>query len=337
MRGAIEAAKVFGDSELLGLAGTWWTSFGMMPWSDANEALQVAEDLTTAKNNTDVLWGACLVFWSCGRRDKLETVGRTIKQLAAASGYVRHVMHSHLVDLILALLDGRLEEAIELLERDLAWRQEVGLPDDLGIGAFFGFWALEHLNGIQNNPESIVRKAVLQGVNVPVFRRLPMAPAHLGQVDEANQRLDRMLKARPNLVSKDDTTSLMMDAGYLESAILIRHRRAAELLVQRFANGTVVMSLACIHRMLGGAGALLERYDEARQHYQEAVRVCTEMSFRPELALSRLELAELLLDHYPAEKKDALEHLDFAIKEFREMKMQPSLERALRRKEILKA
>jgi len=32
-----------------------------------------------------------------------------------------------------------------------------------------------------------------------------------------------------------------------------------------------------------------------------------------------------------------LEHLDFATKEFREMKMQPSLERALRRKEILKA
>ncbi|HEY96173.1 MAG TPA: hypothetical protein G4O15_14690, partial [Dehalococcoidia bacterium] len=59
--------------------------------------------------------------------------------------------------------------------------------------------------------------------------------------------------------------------------------------------------------------------------------------FRPDLALSRLELAELLLDHYPDEKAEAIEHLDFAIKEFREMKMQPSLERALRRKDILKA
>ena len=61
------------------------------------------------------------------------------------------------------------------------------------------------------------------------------------------------------------------------------------------------------------------------------------MRFRPELALTRLQLAELLLDHYPAEKKDAIGDLDFAIKEFREMKMQPSLERALRRKDILKA
>ena len=29
------------------------------------------------------------------------------------------------------------------------------------------------------------------------------------------------------------------------------------------------------------------RYDEARQHYQEATRVCTDLSFRPELALTR--------------------------------------------------
>jgi hypothetical protein len=36
-------------------------------------------------------------------------------------------------------------------------------------------------------------------------------------------------------------------------------------------------------------------------------------------------------------QKEALERLDFAINESREMKMQPSLERALRHKDILKA
>jgi tetratricopeptide (TPR) repeat protein len=78
----------------------------------------------------------------------------------------------------------------------------------------------------------------------------------------------------------------------------------------------------------------LGRHDEARKYYQEAIKVCTEMRFRPELALTRLQLAELLLEHYPKEKKEALEHLDFAIKEFQDMKMQPSLERALRHKDI---
>ena len=61
------------------------------------------------------------------------------------------------------------------------------------------------------------------------------------------------------------------------------------------------------------------------------------MRFWTEVALTRLQLAELLLDHYPEERAEALEHLDFAIGEFRDMKMQPSLERALRRKDILKA
>jgi hypothetical protein len=60
------------------------------------------------------------------------------------------------------------------------------------------------------------------------------------------------------------------------------------------------------------------------------------MRFRPELALSRFQLAELLLDHYPDEKAEAINHLDFAVKEFREMKMQPSLEKALKRKEMPK-
>ena len=47
------------------------------------------------------------------------------------------------------------------------------------------------------------------------------------------------------------------------------------------------------------------------------------MRFCPEaeVAFTQLQLAELLLEHYPNEKSDALEHLDFAVNEFREMKM----------------
>ncbi len=59
--------------------------------------------------------------------------------------------------------------------------------------------------------------------------------------------------------------------------------------------------------------------------------------FRPEIALTRLHLVELLLAHYPDEQAQALTHLDFAIAGFREMKMQPALARALRHKDILRA
>jgi len=49
---------------------------------------------------------------------------------------------------------------------------------------------------------------------------------------------------------------------------------------------------------MGRAAALLGRYDEARNHYQEAIRIYTEMRFRLEQALTRLLLAELVLEHY---------------------------------------
>jgi hypothetical protein len=42
-------------------------------------------------------------------------------------------------------------------------------------------------------------------------------------------------------------------------------------------------------------------------------------------------------DAGPAERSEALAYLDFAIEEFRAMKMQPYLERALGHKELLKA
>ena len=56
------------------------------------------------------------------------------------------------------------------------------------------------------------------------------------------------------------------------------------------------------------------RYDEARAYYQKALKVATDMRFRPEIALTRLQLTELLLEHYPDEKSKALEHLGLASK-----------------------
>ena len=66
---------------------------------------------------------------------------------------------------------------------------------------------------------------------------------------------------------------------------------------------------------------------------RQALEACDRLRFRPESALTRLQLAELLLDHYQDEPGEATEHLDSAIREFREMKMQPPLERALARQQ----
>jgi hypothetical protein len=48
-------------------------------------------------------------------------------------------------------------------------------------------------------------------------------------------------------------------------------------------------------------------------------------------------MAELLLNQYEEERDATIEHLDFAIAEFREIKMQPSLEHAQRHRGLLNA
>jgi len=159
--------------------------------------------------------------------------------------------------------------------------------------------------------------------------------AHLpGQHAEASEILERWVVARPGIGSTDDEVPAYADMLLLQAALRIEYRLPLNCCCAAFSGcilrTTGAYFTTCIQRHLGAAAALLGRLDEARKYYDEALKVCTDMRFRPELALTRLQLAELLLEHYPEEKADALEYLDFAIKEFREMKMQPSLDRALK-------
>jgi tetratricopeptide (TPR) repeat protein len=164
---------------------------------------------------------------------------------------------------------------------------------------------------------------------------------HLGRYAEVAEMLERLVVARPGIASAEDETMVCVDITSLEAAVLAGHRQAAELLLPRLASTSRLTSglwiTTCAGRHMGAAAALLGRPDEARKYYQKAIKDCTEMKFRPELALTQLQLAELLLEHYRDEKREALGHLDLAITEFQDMKMQPSLERALRHKEIQNA
>ncbi|TLN17043.1 hypothetical protein FDZ71_06525 [bacterium] len=165
--------------------------------------------------------------------------------------------------------------------------------------------------------------------------------AHLGRENEVTEILEKLVATYPSVGTQKDESVAWDPVSVLEAAVMVKNKKIAALLLDRLGDNTLATTgigwLTCPARHYGAAAALLGRADEARKHYSRAIKVATDMRFRPELALTRLQLAELLLEHYPKERAEALEHLDFAIKEFREMKMQPSLERALRHKEILKA
>jgi tetratricopeptide (TPR) repeat protein len=342
LKQAVDLARTIDDQYSLWLA-TAFLLWNLRAPQYTQQRMRAAEELWAGShaglsvNTTWALFWTGDVLLSVGRRQLAEEVWGEVRGLSARTGHPNPRLVSALADLVLAVMEGRLENAVDMAESIRVGAEEAGMLSMSYSFANPGFRAKLYLG----ESLEVIEGKMLRGVP-ELESTLPcLLMAYLIRKEEVSEILEERVVKRPGIGTAEDETIMHVDTLFLEASVLVGHRQAAELLLNRFkdtglcTNGLFLPT--CIPRHLGGAAALLERYDEARNYYSEAIKVCTEMPFRPELALTRLQLAELLLEHYPDEKKEALEHLDFAIKEFREMKMQPSLERALRHKNILKA
>jgi len=341
MSRGLDLARDLGDPEVFCYVAGMMLSYATAP-QRAGERLHLAEEMVASScaglSLRPLAYGGTFAgpaFLDWGQRQRAEEIWHKVQELAERSGYVLLMLLSPMYVGVLAAVDGRLEEAEQTAQRILARGEELGPTEFAAFCAYAAGY----------RPWLLLGKAgeALQFVTTsyPSPSAQALCLTHLGRDTEAAGILERFVVARPGIGSAEDETSATDDIMYLEAAVLVKHREAAGLLLDRFAGSFPPFvsfgALTCTTRHLGAAAAFLGKPDEARKYYQEAIMVCTEMPFRPELALTRLQLAELLIEHYPDEKSEALEYLDFAIKESRELKMQPSLERALRHKEILKA
>ncbi|UCB42804.1 MAG: hypothetical protein JSV77_10200, partial [Dehalococcoidales bacterium] len=343
---AYNLARRLGDPTTYWLVTYWWLWRSRAPQHN-EERFRIAEELLQSPpGNLAPSWlcaawvlisSEFLVF---GQRNRAEEVWRRIEELAEHTGQVHALLITMFTKGNLAAMDGDLQETVQIARRMISFSDEAGIPE----------FALAYVPQAVLRPRSYLADAdrVLERYARPEtypssidYTLLTYSLAHLIRVSEAAEILDQYVVKRPTIGTPDDEAVMSSDIYFLEAATLIGHRPAAELLLNRLAGcsrrTTGISGITCIGRHLGAAAVLLSRPEEARKYYADALEVATDMRFRPEIALTRLQLAELLLEHYPDEKKEALEHLDFAINEFREMKMQPSLERALRHKEILGA
>jgi DNA-binding CsgD family transcriptional regulator len=90
-------------------------------------------------------------------------------------------------------------------------------------------------------------------------------------------------------------------ANLLETAVMVGDRDAAASL-ERALEGVpaVTAPISAVTRHRGAAAALLGNRIGALTHYQQALDWATRIRFRPEIALTRLAIAELLLDDHLA-------------------------------------
>jgi len=338
---ALDLARRLDDPATLWAVAPFWMLHAQSP-QHQEEGLRLAEELEAqwrAGIRVASPWLAIHpmggIFLNWRQRQRGEEMWREYRDMAERLGRPIRLITSMSLDAILATLDGRLEDAVEITSRVQARCDELGLAEfAFTMVPMAAGRALLYLGRADEVPVTPADDPFAQSSNV-------IRLAYLGQKAEVVEILEGDVVARPGFGSTDDETLEGVDAILLEVAVLVGHHEAAKMLLRRLAGGSMraycLYYPMCIGRHLGAAAAMLGRPDDGRKYYQDALKVVTEMGFRPEVALTRLQLAELLLEHYPEEKSEALEHLDFAINEFRDMKMQPSLERALKHKEILGA
>ena len=224
---------------------------------------------------------------------------------------------------MLALLDGHLHEAVELIETSVARAEDVGRPDFARLIArrrlvlpLLYLGEPERLLGLVSGDAFNTRKP-------PQEREMLLIAAvclsQLGRFDEARRLAEPLLDRDLDEASIDELQLR------LQLAVLWEDRVAAAHLAERLAPvAHVSYTIAgCVGRLLGASWAMRGDVVRARAAFDLAVNVCERSRFRPELGLARLDLAELLLEHYPQERAAALDHLDIATAEFRAMGMQP--------------
>jgi serine/threonine protein kinase/tetratricopeptide (TPR) repeat protein len=344
---ALDLARRLGDCDMYWWTAGCWLSFAETPQHD-KERLYLAEQLADESRHGVnflvlgwVLRSIVHTFLEFGQRRRAEDTMAELRALAERSRQPNLLILSMINDSVMAIWDGRLEEAVAIRRHIMARAEELGILEFAGVWTSWLLPARVHLGNGGRALESMLRGARSFPENVASYGVILYCLTHLGRHAEVTEMSERLVVSHPRIDSAEDQPLVWLDITSLEAALMMGHRQAAERLLRRLTGSSIIttglMFTTCAGRHMGAAAVLLGRHEDARRCYQKVIKDCTQMKFRPELALTRLQLAELLLDHYPDEKQEAVEHLDFAIKEFQDMKMQPSLERALRHKEILKA
>jgi tetratricopeptide (TPR) repeat protein len=338
LRKALDEAEAVGDNSTYYVAAGWAFS-NMSSLRDLERRAQLAREIISrprdGARSADV--AGCLLtggleLLRIGQRDEAEGLWKELELIAQQTNDATSKTQAIVPPVLLAFMNGLLEDAVAQSVAVETAREQVStrtLPFRQPMTALFYLGRIEEVDeeSLSFGPTRTTRAA------------LALYYAYSGRFAEAKD----ITKTFEGISSAEDDTSAGILGALFQAALLGGDLETIGPLAARMgqtpvrAQPTLGQGFVSMARLLGEAAALLEKPEEARTRFDEALIDCERIGLRPDRALTRLDLAELLLDHYPDERDKAIEQLDFAIAEFRDMKMQPALERALGRRGLLKA
>jgi tetratricopeptide (TPR) repeat protein len=326
----LELARHAGNPNVL-MLGAWVNAAGLYTLHHWRKALELTDEFWDLREGVSSRMRSMFVQYAgctrllAGDREGYFTAGEELTMIASRTGDANINQSSRANEALRLILDGRVEEAYEASLSALQTGRELGIysiaPEIAGFQAALYLGMAPELFERENSHEFL-------NLLMPYMEAFGSANPQVGIPSR-----DTLVGREPDSLSGIGLyVSLAAKRGEEESL-----RSVLDDLDGSDAAFTGPVAILSLARIAGSGAETLGEHDRARSFYKRAIGECTTVNHRPELALSHLELAELLLDHYPDEHNAAIEHLDFAIAELRDMKMQPALERALGRRGLLKA
>jgi tetratricopeptide (TPR) repeat protein len=329
--------------------GRWQTEHAEEVYRVAQEFATLPRDGVSAYIQSETLWHGGDVYLRWAERNRAEDLWAQAERLTQLSRDPLLLLHSGTYASQRAFLDGQLEETLAEGERIVRESEQLGVPVSGRVLSAYRCFRAKLCLGRAEEVLADLPPYVGGPANMRSAPRRLLALAHLGRLAEGRSLLSEVLATHLALAADEIPDDDLV--GLLEAATLLDDSPSTALLLP-FA---VDMPFPIFGRVesyvdliVGDAARLLGDFDLARVRYTRALDVAKRVCIRPEVARTHLSLAELLLgettraagapaEHIAEVRAQAQAHLDFAIDEFSVMKMQPSLERALRHKGLLHA
>ena len=250
------------------------------------ELAQRLEDTAVALHHAEEIQDPAALFWAVGHRMRTvmesglvdEAATQFYRMVAIADQVGQPVMRwmSILTSAQWSLLHGDTKGGEQLAEEALAMGESTGQPDALNYYAT----QLVHARWQQGRLAeviSFIEQGVADNPGIPGYRAaLARALCQAGDVSAGARLLEDGLADRFSHLPQD----LLWTYGtvfFAEAAIRIEHVEAAAVLYERllpFANQVAFLGTTCegpIAHYLGGMATVLGRFDEAHQHFDEAL------------------------------------------------------------------
>jgi class 3 adenylate cyclase len=338
---AIEIAETIDDLavKIYALHGMYWALWGPQ---HVEKRVEVADEMARLAEEAGdkglAVGGYVWAITNLLEMGDIEAVDRKIEAFARLAEELRQpLLHYNLAiwRAMRALLQGRHDEAERLtLEVLSAARRAQASLQFFGVQMYDLRWKQGRLGELEGQVKGFVE----QNPELPAWRAgLAFLYAETGKEKEAREELERL--------AEDDFRGLPVDANWLVSIGLItdtcallhddRYAPALYEMLRPYAGlcvttGIGVTCIGAASRYVGTLAALMGRWDEAEQHYNDALELNAKIGSPPWVALTQQWYSKMLLDRDgPGDREKALSLLSEALDVAQELGMKTLVERCL--------